>query len=270
MTKKKMIIAMASAALVLGGGAPIQQVWAEETSPTVTTSDNSVGQSQVDARLRSGEAVIEATISTDQPVSQKSQALVVLQDAQGNTVNSYTYSMKPGQQQFSVWFNLPSHKAADYTMSVKVADKDKTYSGSSVPVHFERQAKPSAPSQAKPAEQPHSPQGNTNKATTETTRPAQTSPVNSNTENHKTTTPVTKSDTPTTNSMAKDKKTPIVAEKPAKKSTVAVEDNKDKMLLDGIDEETQPSKGFPWLMASIGAVSALGIFWGLVAFFRQK
>lgn len=100
-------------------------VYAEDSQPDKVTAETKTNQVNVDASMRGNEPYIDATIATEQPVSQSAQATVMLQDANGNTITSWVYTMTPGQRRFTAWFDLTGLKSNDYRVAVSVQDKER-------------------------------------------------------------------------------------------------------------------------------------------------
>ncbi|WP_250881512.1 hypothetical protein [Streptococcus equi] len=126
-----------SAMLLLSSQAFVSAVAAQDNQPTIAVQAQAAAEANVSARMRSDQPVIEANIATSQPVSQSTEATILLKDAKGNAINSTAYTMQAGQSRFSVWFDLTNLKVSDYSISVSVPDKEKAFSGSSAPIHFD-------------------------------------------------------------------------------------------------------------------------------------
>ncbi|MCB2833724.1 hypothetical membrane associated protein [Streptococcus dysgalactiae subsp. dysgalactiae] len=223
-------------------------VYAEDSQPDKMTAETKTNQVNVDASMRGNEPYIDATIATEQPVSQSAQATVMLQDANGNTITSWVYTMTPGQRRFTAWFDLTGLKSNDYRVAVSVQDKEALASGQSTAVHFDQtKAKKSPASNDKKTTTPNQ----NNQSTASTITGGQQSNLASGTNGN-----ANQQVTRTTQGNTSQKTAS------AKVTSGTHEDkNQDtKMLADREEEKTEPKKGFPWLLSGLVAVVALSLF----------
>ena len=255
MTSMKKSLTLFSAALLISSGLSLSMpnaVRAEDGQTDKVTAETSVSQVSVEATMRGTEPYIDATIATSQPVSHSAQATVMLQDANGNTITSWVYTMNPGQRRFTAWFDLSGQKSNDYRVAV-VQDKETVASGQSASVHFDQSKTKKSPAsnEKKPstAQQPN--QVNTTTAvvgnsTAGRQQSDSTNQVSSTNANQHVTT-----------SKALVKKANVSKTTTSKE---VADDKDDKMLTDREDDKAEPKKGFPWLLSGLVAVVALSLF----------
>lgn len=243
-----------SAMVLLGSLAFISAVAAQDNQPTIAVQAQAVAEASVSARMRSEQSVIEANIATSQPVSQSTEATILLKDAKGNTINSTAYTMQAGQSRFSVWFDLTNLKVSDYSISVSVLDKEKAFSGSSAPIHFDgkptRNTSETEQKSSNPAPANNQPKPAASSRVTSTEQ-VQSVPSEATSANHMTRSNH-RSDKALKASQASSSGTPSAA-----KSIDSAE--KDKGMLSDSTAQDKEQKGFPWLLSSLIAITAAAL-----------
>lgn len=87
--------------------------------PTVSASDLAVTSSREGNRMN-------VSVQAAAPAQQDSQATVYLKDANGNVVNSLTYTLKQGQSNFTAWFDMSYLGTGNYTVTAEVQGQSQT------------------------------------------------------------------------------------------------------------------------------------------------
>ncbi|VHB05720.1 membrane protein [Streptococcus pyogenes] len=123
MTTMQKTISLLSLALLIGllgtSGKAIS-VYAQDQHTDNVIAESTISQVSVEASMRGTEPYIDATVITDQPVRQPTQATITLKDASDNTINSWVYTMAAQQRRFTAWFDLTGQKSGDYHVTVTV------------------------------------------------------------------------------------------------------------------------------------------------------
>ncbi|ACG63079.1 membrane protein [Streptococcus equi] len=254
-----------SAMLLLSSQAFVSAVAAQDNQPTIAVQAQAAAEANVSARMRSEQSVIEANIATSQPVSQSTEATILLKDAKGNTINSTAYTMQAGQSRFSVWFDLTNLKVSDYSISVSVPDKEKAFSGSSAPIHFDGKPTKNTPETEQKSSNP-APANNQPKPAASSrvtsTEQVQSVPSEATSANHMTRSNH-RSDKALKASQASSSGTPSAA-----KSIDS--DEKDKGMLSDSAVQDKEQKGFPWLLSSLIALTAAALLALIVKAVHRK
>ncbi|HEK9990185.1 TPA: hypothetical protein TUW63_001753 [Streptococcus equi subsp. zooepidemicus] len=251
MKPMRKVVLVTSAMVLLGSLAFVSAVAAQDNQPTIAAQAQVAAEASVSARMRSEQSVIEANIATSQPVSQSTEATILLKDAKGNTINSTAYTMQAGQSRFSVWFDLTNLKVSDYSISVSVPDKEKSFSGSSAPIHFDGKPTKNTPeteqknSNPVPANNQPKPAASGRVTSTEQPQnvPSETASANHMTRTNHRSDKVLKASSSNTPSAAK--------------SIDSAE--KDKGMLSDSTAQDKEQKGFPWLLSSLIAITAAAL-----------
>lgn len=251
MKPMRKVILVTSAMVLLGSLAFVSAVAAQDNQPTIAAQAQAAAEASVSARMRSEQSVIEANIATSQPVSQSTEATILLKDAKGNTINSTAYTMQAGQSRFSVWFDLTNLKVSDYSISVSVPDKEKASSGSSAPIHFDgKPTKNTSETEQKsnnPAPANNQPKPATSSRVTSTEQ-VQSLPSEATSANHM-----------TRSNYRSDKALKASSSGTSSAAKSIDSDEKDKGMLSDSAVQDKEQKGFPWLLSSLIALTAAAL-----------
>lgn len=251
-----------SAMLLLSSQAFVSAVAAQDNQPTIAVQAQAAAEANVSARMRSEQSVIEANIATSQPVSQSTEATILLKDAKGNTINSTAYTMQAGQSRFSVWFDLTNLKVSDYSISVSVPDKEKAFSGSSAPIHFDGKPTKNTPETEQKSSNP-APANNQPK-------PAASSRVTSTEQVQSVPSEATSANHMTRSNHRSDKALKASSSGTSSAAKSIDSDEKDKGMLSDSAVQDKEQKGFPWLLSSLIALTAAALLALIVKVVHRK
>ncbi|HHJ7625830.1 TPA: hypothetical protein ACQM95_000600 [Streptococcus pyogenes] len=265
MTTMQKTISLLSLALLIGllgtSGKAIS-VYAQDQHTDNVIAESTISQVSVEASMRGTEPYIDATVTTDQPVRQPTQATITLKDASDNTINSWVYTMAAQQRRFTAWFDLTGQKSGDYHVTVTVHTQEKAVTGQSGTVHFDQNKARKTPTNMQ--------QKDTSKAMTNSVdvdTKAQTN-QSANQEIDSTSNPFRSATNHRSTSLkrsTKNEKLTQTASNSQKNGS-----NKTKMLVDKEEVKPTSKRGFPWVLLGLVVSLAAGLFIAIQKVSRRK
>ncbi|AFC66812.1 TPA: hypothetical protein ACNYHX_001344 [Streptococcus pyogenes] len=265
MTTMQKTVSLLSLALLIGllgtSGKAIS-VYAQDQHTDNVIAESTISQVSVEASMRGTEPYIDATVTTDQPVRQPTQATITLKDASDNTINSWVYTMAAQQRRFTAWFDLTGQKSGDYHVTVTVHTQEKAVTGQSGTVYFDQNKSRKTPTNMQ--------QKDTSKAMTNSVdvdTKAQTN-QSANQEIDSTSNPFKSATNHRSTSLKRSTKNEKLT--PTASNSQKNGSNKTKMLVDKEEVKPTSKRGFPWVLSGLVVSLAAGLFIAIQKVSRRK